>query len=70
PVFSTGIPSSTSVDQDAPSPSTSQTLQESPSHVFPPSTEEADHDIEVSHMNNNPQFGVPIPEPSSEESSS
>ncbi|GKB01193.1 hypothetical protein Tco_0829237 [Tanacetum coccineum] len=34
-------------DQDAPSPSTSQTPQESPSHVIPPGAEEADHDIEV-----------------------
>ncbi|GJY94675.1 retrovirus-related pol polyprotein from transposon TNT 1-94 [Tanacetum coccineum] len=34
--ISTGLPSSTSVDQDAPSPSTSQTLQASPSHVIPP----------------------------------
>ncbi|GKA90234.1 putative ribonuclease H-like domain-containing protein, partial [Tanacetum coccineum] len=70
PAVSTGTPSSTSVDQDAPSPSTSQTPQESPSHVIPPGAEEADHDIEVAHMDNNPQFGIPIPEPSSEESSS
>ncbi|GJS60316.1 hypothetical protein Tco_0655100, partial [Tanacetum coccineum] len=48
---STASPSSTSVDQDAPSP-------------------KADHDIEVAHMDNNPQFGILIPEPSSEESSS
>ncbi|GKE40498.1 hypothetical protein Tco_1463903 [Tanacetum coccineum] len=47
---STASPSSTSVDQDAPSPT--------------------DHDIEVAHMDNNPQFGILIPEPSSEESSS
>nr|GFD21121.1 hypothetical protein [Tanacetum cinerariifolium] len=32
PAISTGTPSSTSVDQDAPSPSTSQTPQESSSH--------------------------------------
>ncbi|GKE78883.1 hypothetical protein Tco_1545003, partial [Tanacetum coccineum] len=68
--ISTGSPSSTSVDQDAPSPSTSQTPQESPSHVIPPGSEEADHDIDVAHMDNNPQFGILIPEPSSEESSS
>ncbi|GKD51738.1 retrovirus-related pol polyprotein from transposon TNT 1-94, partial [Tanacetum coccineum] len=41
---STGSPSSTSVDQDAPSP--------------------------ITHIDNNPQFGIPIPEPSFEESSS
>ncbi|GKC16873.1 retrovirus-related pol polyprotein from transposon TNT 1-94, partial [Tanacetum coccineum] len=56
PAVSTGSPSSTSVDQDAPSPSTSQTPQASPSHVIAPGAEEADHDIEVAHMDNNPQF--------------
>ncbi|GKD55931.1 retrovirus-related pol polyprotein from transposon TNT 1-94, partial [Tanacetum coccineum] len=56
PVVSTGTPSSTSVDQDAPSPSTLQTPQESPSHVIPPRAEEADHDIKVAHMDNNPHF--------------
>ncbi|GKB00684.1 retrovirus-related pol polyprotein from transposon TNT 1-94 [Tanacetum coccineum] len=54
PVVSTGTPSSTSVDQDAPSLSTSQTPHESPSLVFPPNVEEADHDIEVAHMDNDP----------------
>ncbi|GKB59121.1 retrovirus-related pol polyprotein from transposon TNT 1-94 [Tanacetum coccineum] len=61
PAVSTGLPSSTLVDQDAPSPSTSQTPQASPSHVFSPGAEEADHDIEVADMENNPQFGFPIP---------
>ncbi|GKC42508.1 retrovirus-related pol polyprotein from transposon TNT 1-94 [Tanacetum coccineum] len=70
PAVLTGTPSSTLVDQDAPSPSTSQTPQESPSHVISPSAEEADHDIEVADMDNHPYFGIPIPEPSSEESSS
>ncbi|GKE43662.1 retrovirus-related pol polyprotein from transposon TNT 1-94 [Tanacetum coccineum] len=54
PAVSTSSPSSTSVDQDAPSPSTSQTPQASPSYVFAPGVEEADHDIEVAHMDNNP----------------
>ncbi|GJU31985.1 retrovirus-related pol polyprotein from transposon TNT 1-94 [Tanacetum coccineum] len=67
PAVLTGSPSSSSVDQDAPSPSTSQ---ESPSYVIPPNAEEADHDIEVAHMDNNPQFSVLISELSSEESSS
>ncbi|GJW74572.1 hypothetical protein Tco_0133942 [Tanacetum coccineum] len=70
PVVSTGTPSSTSVDQDAPSPSTSQTPHETPSLILPPCAEEADHDIEVAHMDNNPYFGIPIPKPSSKESSS
>ncbi|GJS00191.1 retrovirus-related pol polyprotein from transposon TNT 1-94, partial [Tanacetum coccineum] len=50
--------SSTSVDQDAPSPSTSQTPQATSSHVIPLSAKEAVHDIEVTHMDNNPQFVV------------
>ncbi|GJV84577.1 retrovirus-related pol polyprotein from transposon TNT 1-94 [Tanacetum coccineum] len=57
-------------DQDAPSPSTSQTPQESPSRVIPLVAKKANHDIEVAHMDNNPHFGIPILEPSSEESSS
>ncbi|GKB60135.1 retrovirus-related pol polyprotein from transposon TNT 1-94 [Tanacetum coccineum] len=69
-VVSTGSPSSTSVDQDAPSPSPSQTPQASSSHVIAPDAEEADHDIKVAHIDNNPQFGIPILEPSFEESSS
>ncbi|GJT66255.1 retrovirus-related pol polyprotein from transposon TNT 1-94 [Tanacetum coccineum] len=70
PVASTGTPSLTLVDQDAPSPTTSQTLQQSPSHVIPYDAEEADHDIKVAHMDNNPHFGILIPEPSFDESSS
>ncbi|GKA02160.1 retrovirus-related pol polyprotein from transposon TNT 1-94 [Tanacetum coccineum] len=67
---STGIPSSTTIDQDAPSTSTSQTNQETPSLVIPTGVKEADHDIEVAHMDNNPYVDFLIPEPSSEESSS
>ncbi|GKB24510.1 hypothetical protein Tco_0863911 [Tanacetum coccineum] len=70
PVVSTSTPSSTTIDQDAPSLSTSQTPQESPSQVIPPGVEEADHDIKVAHIDNNHYFSLPIPEPSSEESSS
>ncbi|GKE70122.1 retrovirus-related pol polyprotein from transposon TNT 1-94, partial [Tanacetum coccineum] len=44
---STSTPSSTSVDQEAPLLSTSQTSQESPSHVISQGIEEDDHDIEV-----------------------
>ncbi|GJT18420.1 integrase, catalytic region, zinc finger, CCHC-type containing protein [Tanacetum coccineum] len=43
---------------------------ESQSYVIPPGAEEANHDIKVAHMDNNPQFGIQIPEPSFEESSS
>ncbi|GJW17413.1 retrovirus-related pol polyprotein from transposon TNT 1-94 [Tanacetum coccineum] len=48
---STGSPSSTTVDQDAPSP-------------------KDNHDIEVAHMGNDPYFGIPIPEVTSDQSSS
>nr|GEX67040.1 hypothetical protein [Tanacetum cinerariifolium] len=57
PDILTGIPSLTLVDQDAPS-------------VIPHGAKEADHDIGVAHMDNNPYFGILIPEPSSKESSS
>nr|GEX67796.1 hypothetical protein [Tanacetum cinerariifolium] len=67
PVVSAGIHSSTTIDQDAPSTGTSQTTPETPSHVIPLGIEEADHDIEVVHMDNNPNVDFPIPEPSSEE---
>ncbi|GKB24887.1 reverse transcriptase domain-containing protein [Tanacetum coccineum] len=69
PAVSTGTPSSTTIDQDAPSSSTSQTTQETPPPVIPLGVEEADHDIEVAHMDNNPYVDFLIPEPSSEESS-
>ncbi|GJT26494.1 retrovirus-related pol polyprotein from transposon TNT 1-94 [Tanacetum coccineum] len=70
PAISTGIPSSTTIDQDAPSTSTLQTTPKTPYPIIPLSVEEADHDIKVAHMNNNPYVNFPIPEPSSEESSS
>nr|GEZ80179.1 retrovirus-related Pol polyprotein from transposon TNT 1-94 [Tanacetum cinerariifolium] len=59
---STGSPSSTTVDQDAPSPSKYQTTPETQSFVIPQDVEEDIHDIEVAHMENDPLFGVPIPE--------
>ncbi|GJW08211.1 retrovirus-related pol polyprotein from transposon TNT 1-94, partial [Tanacetum coccineum] len=65
----TGTPSSTSIDQDAPSPSTSQTPQELQSPVVPSNVEEKFHDIEVGHLDNDLFFGIPIPEPNSKESS-
>ncbi|GKB64754.1 retrovirus-related pol polyprotein from transposon TNT 1-94, partial [Tanacetum coccineum] len=69
PAISTGTPSSTTIDQDAPSTSTSQTTPETPSSVIPIGVEEADHDIKVAHMDNNPFVEFLIPEPSFEESS-
>nr|GEV39506.1 retrovirus-related Pol polyprotein from transposon TNT 1-94 [Tanacetum cinerariifolium] len=67
---STGSPSSTTVDQDASSPSKSQTTPEVQSSVIPQDVEEDIHDIEVAHMGNDPLFGVPIPKVASAQSSS
>ncbi|GJS52079.1 retrovirus-related pol polyprotein from transposon TNT 1-94 [Tanacetum coccineum] len=72
PMFddSTGLPSSPLVDQDAPALSTSQTSQESQSPIIPSGVDEHFHGIEVAHLDKDPFFGVPTPEPNSEESSS
>ncbi|GJU72892.1 retrovirus-related pol polyprotein from transposon TNT 1-94 [Tanacetum coccineum] len=67
---STGSPSSTTVDQDAPSPSNSHTTQETQTPIISHDVEEDNHDIEVAHMGNDPYFGIPIPEVSSDPSSS
>ncbi|GJV53399.1 retrovirus-related pol polyprotein from transposon TNT 1-94 [Tanacetum coccineum] len=70
PAASTGLPSSTTVDQDAPSRSNSQTTPETQSPVIPNEVEEDNHDLDVAHMNNDPFFGIPILENDSEASSS
>ncbi|GKF99151.1 hypothetical protein Tco_0297934, partial [Tanacetum coccineum] len=62
PAASTGSPSSTTVDQDAPSPSNSQTTPKTQSPIIPNDVEEDNHDLDVAHMNNDPFFGIPIPE--------
>ncbi|GJR52420.1 retrovirus-related pol polyprotein from transposon TNT 1-94 [Tanacetum coccineum] len=67
---STSSPSSTTVDQDAPSPSNSQTTPETEPPVIPNDVEEDNHDIEVAHMGNDPYFGVLILEIPSDQSSS
>ncbi|GJY77111.1 retrovirus-related pol polyprotein from transposon TNT 1-94 [Tanacetum coccineum] len=69
PVKSTGSPSSTTVDQDAQSPSTSQTTSQPQSQGIPLCAEEENHDLEVAHMSNDLYFGIPIPETVFEESS-
>ncbi|GKD98801.1 retrovirus-related pol polyprotein from transposon TNT 1-94, partial [Tanacetum coccineum] len=69
PAVLTGTPASTTIDQDAPSTSSLQTTQDTPTLVIPLGVEEADHDIEVADMDNNPYVDFPIPEPGSEESS-
>ncbi|GKC20070.1 retrovirus-related pol polyprotein from transposon TNT 1-94 [Tanacetum coccineum] len=70
PVASTDSPSLTTVDQDAPSPSNSQTTPKTQSPIIPNDVEEDNHDLDVAHMNNDRFFGIPIPENHSEASSS
>ncbi|GJV36059.1 retrovirus-related pol polyprotein from transposon TNT 1-94 [Tanacetum coccineum] len=66
----TGSPSSTTIDQDAPSPSNSQTIPETQSPIIPNDVEEDNHDLDVAYMNNDPFFGIPILENDSEASTS
>nr|GEV89281.1 hypothetical protein [Tanacetum cinerariifolium] len=70
PVESASSPSSTTFDQDAPSPSISQTTPQPQSQIIPLSAEKESHALEVAHMSNDPYFGIPIPETGSEEYSS
>nr|GEZ31096.1 hypothetical protein [Tanacetum cinerariifolium] len=70
PAELTSSPSSTTVDQDAPSPSNSQTTPKTQSHVISNDVEEENHDLDFVHMNNDPFFGIPIPENDFESSSS
>nr|GFC58357.1 retrovirus-related Pol polyprotein from transposon TNT 1-94 [Tanacetum cinerariifolium] len=57
-VDSTGSPSSTTVDQDAPSPSKSLTPTEIQSSVILQDVGNDNLDIEVAHMGNDPLLGV------------
>ncbi|GJR95182.1 retrovirus-related pol polyprotein from transposon TNT 1-94 [Tanacetum coccineum] len=70
PDASTSSPSLTTVDQDAPSPSNSQTTPETQSPIIPSDVEEDNRELDVTHMNNDPFFGIPILENVSEASSS
>nr|GEV34066.1 hypothetical protein [Tanacetum cinerariifolium] len=72
PVYAdlTGLPSSTTVDQDAHSPSKSHTTKEIQSSVIPQDVRDDNLDMEVAHMGNDLLFGVPIPEVTSAQSSS
>ncbi|GJY81395.1 integrase, catalytic region, zinc finger, CCHC-type containing protein [Tanacetum coccineum] len=62
PTESTGSPSSTTVDQDAQSLSNSKTTPETQSPILPNDVEEDNHDLDVAHINNDPFFGITIPE--------
>ncbi|GJZ92994.1 retrovirus-related pol polyprotein from transposon TNT 1-94 [Tanacetum coccineum] len=70
PAALTGSPSSTTVNQDAPSHSNSQTTPNTQSLIIPNDVEEDYHDIKVAHMGNDLYFGIPIPEIHSDQSSS
>nr|GFB09798.1 integrase, catalytic region, zinc finger, CCHC-type, peptidase aspartic, catalytic [Tanacetum cinerariifolium] len=67
---STGSPSSTIVDQDAPLPSKSPTPTDIQSSVILQDVGNDNLDIEVAHMRNDPLLGVPITEVASGQSSS
>nr|GEW98203.1 hypothetical protein [Tanacetum cinerariifolium] len=56
PAASTGSPSLIIIDQDATSPSNSQTTPETQSPIIPNDVEEDNHDLDVAHMNNDPFF--------------
>nr|GFA68889.1 hypothetical protein [Tanacetum cinerariifolium] len=62
-------PSSTTVDQAAPSPSKSLTTTKIQSSVIPQDVGDDNLDMEVAHMGNDPLLGVPIPEVTSAQSS-
>ncbi|GJR83562.1 retrovirus-related pol polyprotein from transposon TNT 1-94 [Tanacetum coccineum] len=70
PAASIGSPFLTTVDQDALSPSNSQTTPETQSPIIPNDVEEDYHDTEVAHIGNDPYFGIPILEIHSDQSSS
>nr|GFB62034.1 integrase, catalytic region, zinc finger, CCHC-type, peptidase aspartic, catalytic [Tanacetum cinerariifolium] len=65
---STGSPSSTTVEQDAPSTSISPTPTDTQSLVIPQDVGDDNLDMEVAHVGNDPVFGVPIPEVTSAQS--
>nr|GFC46674.1 hypothetical protein [Tanacetum cinerariifolium] len=67
-VYSTGSPSSTTVEQDAPSTSKSPTPTETQSSVIPQDVRDDYLDMEVAHMRNDPLFSIPIPEVTSAQS--
>nr|GFC12318.1 retrovirus-related Pol polyprotein from transposon TNT 1-94 [Tanacetum cinerariifolium] len=67
-VDSTGSPSSTTIDQDAPCTSKTHTTTETQSSIIPQDVRDDNLDMEVAHMVNDSLFGVPIPEVTSTQS--
>nr|GEV85893.1 retrovirus-related Pol polyprotein from transposon TNT 1-94 [Tanacetum cinerariifolium] len=70
PTASTGSPSTTIVDQDAPSPSNSQTTPKTQSPIILKDVEEDNHNLDIANMNNDLFFGIPILEDPLDQSSS
>nr|GEV09691.1 retrovirus-related Pol polyprotein from transposon TNT 1-94 [Tanacetum cinerariifolium] len=68
PATSFGLPSTTTVNQDAPSTSNSQSTPDTQSPIIPNDVEADKHDLDIAHMN--PFFGIPIPKAPSDQSSS
>nr|GFA14043.1 hypothetical protein [Tanacetum cinerariifolium] len=62
PAASISSPSSTTANQYVPSPNNSQTTPDTQSLIIPFDVEDDNHDLDVAHMNNDPFFGLPIPE--------
>nr|GEW08887.1 hypothetical protein [Tanacetum cinerariifolium] len=58
PAASTDLPSSTTIDQDAPSPSNSQTTHETQTPIISNDVEEDSNELDVAHMYNDLFFGV------------
>nr|GEW25378.1 retrovirus-related Pol polyprotein from transposon TNT 1-94 [Tanacetum cinerariifolium] len=65
---STGLPSSTTVEKDAPYTSNSTTPTETQPSIIPLDVGDDNLDIEVAHMRSDPLFGIPILEVTSEQS--
>nr|GEY33906.1 hypothetical protein [Tanacetum cinerariifolium] len=63
----TGSPSSTMVEQDAPSTSNSTTPTETQCLIIPQDVGDDNLDMEVAHMGSDPLFSIPIPEINSEQ---
>ncbi|GJU08618.1 hypothetical protein Tco_1125048 [Tanacetum coccineum] len=64
------LPQTTVDPKDAPSPSNSQRTPETQFPIIPNNVEKDNHDLDVAQMNNDPLFGILIPENDSEASSS
>nr|GFA41112.1 retrovirus-related Pol polyprotein from transposon TNT 1-94 [Tanacetum cinerariifolium] len=64
----TGSPSSTMVEQDAPSTSNSTTPTETQSSIIPQDVGDDNLDMEVAHIGSDPLVGIPIPDINSKQS--